>query len=297
MKRGILLAAGAYGCWGLVPLYWRLLEHVPAPQLLGHRIVWSFLTLLIIVLLMRQWKSFRSEALSIRILLIYLLAAVLIGINWLTYVWAVNAGYIVETSLGYFINPLLSMLFGVIFFRERLRLWQWIPVGLATIGVAYLTFALGSLPWIALTLATSFAIYGVVKKIAPLGSLFGLMLETCILVVPATLYLFIADRAGTGAFLHTGFANDLLFVGAGVITTFPLLMFASAAQKIPLSVIGILQFISPTLQFLCGVVVFSEKFSHTQMIGYGTVWLALIIFGLESFSAYRARSVTTAEME
>jgi chloramphenicol-sensitive protein RarD len=297
MKKGVLLAAGAYGLWGLVPLYWKLLKEVPATQLLGHRIVWSFVTLLIIVLLMRQWRTFQNEALSKRILMIYLLAAVLITINWLTYVWAVNAGHIVEASLGYFINPLLSMLFGVVFFRERLRLWQWIPVGLATIGVLYLTAALGSLPWISLTLATSFAIYGVVKKIAPLGSLFGLMLETCILVIPAALYIWLADRAGHGAFLRTGVVTDLLLVGAGIITTFPLLMFASAAQKIPLSLIGILQFISPTLTFLTGVFIYGEQFSHAQMIGYGIVWTALIIFGFDSFSAWRARSVSTAEME
>ena len=154
MKKGIWLAAGAYGCWGLVPLYWKLLRQTPALQLLSHRIVWSFLALLIIVLAMRQWKTFQREALSFRILMIYLIAAILIGINWLLYVWAVNTGHIVETSLGYFINPLLSMLFGVVFFRERLRLWQWIPVGLATVGVLYLTIALGSLPWIALTLAS-----------------------------------------------------------------------------------------------------------------------------------------------
>jgi chloramphenicol-sensitive protein RarD len=297
MKKGVLLAAGAYGLWGLVPLYWKLLKDVPAPQLLSHRIVWSFVTLLIIVLAMSKWKAFRREAISMPKLRIYLLAAILIGINWLTYVWAVNAGHIVEASLGYFINPLLSMLFGVVFFRERLRLWQWIPVGLATIGVLYLTVALGSLPWISLTLATSFAIYGVVKKIAPLGSLFGLMLETCILVIPATLFLYFADRAGHGAFLRTGAVTDLLLIGAGIITTFPLLMFASAAQKIPLSLIGILQFISPTLTFLTGVLIYGEQFSHVQMIGYGIVWSALIIFGFESFSSWRARSVSTAEME
>jgi chloramphenicol-sensitive protein RarD len=297
MKKGILLAAGAYGCWGLVPIYWRMLHGIPASQLLAHRIVWSFVTLLIIVLIVRQWNKFKKEALSLRIFGIYLIAAILITINWLTYVWAVNAGHIVETSLGYFINPLLSMLFGVIFFRERLRFWQWIPVGLAFAGVTYLTIVHGSLPWIALTLAGSFAIYGIVKKIAPLGSLFGLMLETCILVIPATLYLFFSDRAGVGAFAHTGWEKDLLLIGAGVITTFPLLMFASAAQQIPLSWIGILQFISPTLQFLCGVVIFKEGFSHTQLIGYGMVWIALTMFALESFAAYRARSVQTAEME
>jgi chloramphenicol-sensitive protein RarD len=297
MKKGILLAAAAYACWGLVPLYWKLLEGIPASQLLAHRILWSFVTLLIIVLSVRQWKKFRKEALVMRFFWIYLIAAVLVAINWLTYVWAVNAGHIVETSLGYFINPLLSMLFGVVFFKERLRLWQWIPVGLAFMGVAYLTIVHGSLPWIALTLASSFACYGIVKKIAPLGSLFGLMLETCILVIPATLFLYLADKSGSGAFLRTSWQNDCLLIGAGIITTFPLLMFASAAQQIPLSWIGILQFISPTLQFLCGVVVFKEGFSHTQLIGYGMVWIALTLFALESFAAYRARSVETAEME
>jgi chloramphenicol-sensitive protein RarD len=297
MKKGILLAAAAYGCWGLVPIYWKILQNVPAIQLLAHRIVWSFLTLLIIVLVRKQWNKFRKEAQSLRVLWIYLIAALLITINWLTYVWAVNAGHIVETSLGYFINPLLSMLFGVIFFREKLRLWQWIPVGLAFAGVTYLTIAHGSLPWIALTLAGSFAFYGIVKKIAPLGSLFGLMLETCILVIPAALLLLVADHNNSGAFLHTGLENDILLIGAGIITTFPLLMFASAAQKIPLSWIGILQFISPTLQFLCGVVLFGEGFSHTQVIGFGMVWIALIMFAFESFAAYRARSVETAEME
>jgi chloramphenicol-sensitive protein RarD len=297
MKKGILLAAAAYACWGLVPLYWKLLEGIPASQLLAHRILWSFVTLLIIVLSVRQWKKFRKEALVMRFFWIYLIAAVLVAINWLTYVWAVNAGHIVETSLGYFINPLLSMLFGVVFFKERLRMWQWIPVGLAFMGVAYLTIVHGSLPWIALTLASSFACYGIVKKIAPLGSLFGLMLETCILVIPATLFLYLADKSGSGAFLRTSWQNDWLLIGAGIITTFPLLMFASAAQQIPLSWIGILQFISPTLQFLCGVVVFKEGFSHTQLIGYGMVWIALTLFALESFAAYRARSVETAEME
>jgi chloramphenicol-sensitive protein RarD len=176
-------------------------------------------------------------------------------------------------------------------------LWQLIPVGLAFAGVTYLTIAHGSLPWIALTLAGSFAFYGIVKKIAPLGSLFGLMLETCILVIPAALLLLVADHNNSGAFLHTGLENDILLIGAGIITTFPLLMFASAAQKIPLSWIGILQFISPTLQFLCGVVLFGEGFSHTQVIGFGMVWIALIMFAFESFAAYRARSVETAEME
>jgi chloramphenicol-sensitive protein RarD len=297
MNKGIWYAVGAYACWGLLPVYWKLLHHVPAVQLLGHRIVWSFVALFVMILLLRQWKTFRVAAFTPRVLRIYLLAAAFIGVNWLTYVWAVNSNHMVETSLGYFINPLLSVLMGVIFFRERLRPWQWVPVGLAAAGVLYLTIAFGALPWIALTLAFSFALYAVVKKIAPLISLHGLMLETSILLLPATAYLFYSDTVGNGIFLHSGLSSDLLLIGAGLTTTIPLLMFSSATQRIPLSLIGILQYISPTLQFLLGVFVYKEPFSMTQFLGYSIVWIALIMFALEGYSAYRAQSIASAEIE
>ena len=241
MKKGFWYAIGAYASWGILPIYWKLLHHVPAFQLLSHRIVWSFFALIIVIVVTSRLKEFQSAALNPRILRTYFSAAVLLAINWLTYVWAVNSGHIVETSLGYFINPLLSVLLGVIFLREHLRLLQWIPIGLAAFGVLYLTIAYGSLPWIALTLAFSFAFYGLVKKIAPLGSLYGLTLETGILVIPAICFLFYSDIAGTGAFMHAGTLSDSLLVGAGIVTTIPLLMFASAAQRIPLSLVGILQ--------------------------------------------------------
>ncbi len=284
--RGILYAVGAYVAWGFFPIYWKLLSKVPAPQLLGHRILWSFILLSAIILLARRWGDFRSR-LTPRILRIYLAAALLIGVNWLTYVWAINAGFIIETSLGYFINPLLSVLLGVIFFRERLRPLQWLPIGLATAGVLYLTVTYGSLPWIALTLAVSWGFYGLVKKAAPLGSLYGVTLETGILILPALGYLVFADLTGDGVFLHSGLQTDLLLAGAGAVTTIPLLMFASAARRISLSTIGILQYISPTLQFLTGFVIFHEPFSHTRLIGFGIVWLALIIFVLENRYAHR----------
>jgi chloramphenicol-sensitive protein RarD len=216
-----------------------------------------------------------------------LVAAVLIGVNWLTYVWAVNAGFIVETSLGYFINPLLSVLMGVVFLRERLRPWQWAPLGLATAGVLYLTLAYGSPPWIALTLAFSFGFYGLAKKTAPLGSLYGLALETGFLFLPALAFLGYAEAAGQGAFLHSGPLPDLLMIGAGVVTTMPLLLFASAAQRIPLSLVGVLQYIAPTIQFLLGVVVYHEPFTPSQMIGFGLVWIALALFAGEGLLAQR----------
>jgi chloramphenicol-sensitive protein RarD len=288
MNRGIWYGIGAYITWGLFPIYWKWLHHVPAVQLISHRVLWSFLMLFAFILVSRQWKVFRAALLAPRVLRIYLVAAVLIGINWLVYIWAVNAGFIVEASLGYYINPLLNVLMGVLFLRERLRPLQWVPLGLAAVGVLYLTFAYGSLPWIALTLAFSFGAYGLVKKTAPLGSLYGLTLETGLLFLPALLYLLYSETTGQGAFLHTGATSDVLLVGAGLMTTIPLLMFASAARRIPLSLVGILQYIAPTLQFLLGVLVYGEPFTHTQFIGFGIVWVALILFGIEGFLASRA---------
>jgi chloramphenicol-sensitive protein RarD len=182
---------------------------------------------------------------------------------------------------------LLSVLMGVVFLRERLRPCQWLPIGLAATGVLYLTLAYGSLPWIALTLAFSFGIYGLVKKTAPLGALHGLTLETGILFLPALAYLIFCDVAGSGAFLRTGAVSSVLMAGAGLVTTIPLLLFASAAQRIPLSMVGILQYITPTLQFLLGVLVYKEPFTHHQLLGFGMVWLALLIFWGEGFWARR----------
>jgi chloramphenicol-sensitive protein RarD len=289
MNKGIWYAIGAYASWGLFPIYWKLLQHVPALQLIGHRIIWSFLALIVIIFCIRQWTEFYSAVFAWSIFRVYCLAAVLIGINWLTYVWAVNAGHIVESSLGYFMNPLLSVLLGVVFLHERLRPRQWIVISLAVAGVLFLTIVHGSIPWIALTLAFSFAFYGLVKKTAPLGSLYGLTMETGILLLPALLFLLLCDWNGSGAFLHTGTTTDILLAGAGVVTTIPLLLFASAARRIPLSLIGILQYISPTLQFLIGVLMYHESFTFIQFIGYAIVWLALILFGAESYFVYRTQ--------
>jgi len=293
MNKGIWYALGAYLTWGLFPIYWKLLAGIPALQLLGHRIFWSFLLLFGIVLFARQVKVFRAS-LNRRVLLIYSVAAILIAINWLTYVWAVGAGFIVETSLGYFINPLLAVLFGVIFLRERLRPLQWLPIGLAAAGVLYLTFAYGSLPWVALTLAFSFAFYGLVKKTAPLGALHGLTLETGILFLPAIAFLLFSEFSGTSAFMHTSPLQDVMLIGAGLVTVIPLWMFSTAAQRIPLTMIGILQYVNPTMQFLLGVLIYKEPFDHRRLIGFGVVWVALILFGLEGYFAQRRTKVLAA---
>jgi len=286
MNKGILNGIAAYALWGFFPIYWKLLHEVPALQLIGHRIAWSFLLLLGVIIITRQWDGFRSK-LDVRTFCIYLIAALLIGVNWLTYVWAVNAGFIVETSLGYFINPLLSVLMGVLFLREQLRLTQWIPVVLAGLGVLYLTFVYGRPPWIALLLAFTFGFYGLVKKLAPFGSLYGLTFETGILFLPAFVYLGIVQANDTAAFLHSSLTLDLLMIGAGLVTTIPLLMFASAAKQIPLTMIGVLQYLAPSIQFLLGIFVYKEVFDNSRLIGFGLVWLALIIFWVENYLANR----------
>jgi chloramphenicol-sensitive protein RarD len=294
MNKGIWYGIGAYLLWGSFPIYWKWLKTVPAIQLISHRIIWSFVLLALILFVTRQWKAFRAAARQRRVVLIYLASAVLLSINWLTYVWAVNAGFVVETSLGYFINPLLSVLLGVVFLREKLRPWQWVPIGLAAIGVIYVAWSYGQFPWIALTLAFSFGIYGLVKKTAPLGSLFGLTLETGLLFLPAIGFLVYLEMLGQGAFLHAGSLKDMLMVGAGAVTTIPLLLFASAVQRIPLSMVGVLQYITPTMQFLFGVLVYHEPFNHSHLIGFCIVWLALIIFWAEGYMASRKRVPLTA---
>jgi chloramphenicol-sensitive protein RarD len=294
MKKGVLYGIGAYLLWGVFPIYWKWLHTVPAIQVISHRIIWSFILLALILFVTRQWRAFRSAALSRRVVLIYLASAILLSINWLTYVWAVNAGFVIETSLGYFINPLISVLLGVIFLRERLRPWQWVPIGLAAAGVIYVAFSYGQFPWIALTLAFSFGIYGLVKKTAPLGSLYGLTLETGLVFLPAVGFLIYTEAIGQGAFLHSGTVVDLLMAGAGVVTTIPLLLFASAVQRIPLSTVGVLQYMTPTMQFLLGVLLYREPFTQSHLIGFCIVWLALILFWGEGFVASRRPVVQTA---
>jgi chloramphenicol-sensitive protein RarD len=287
MRKGTWYAVAAYATWGFFPIYWKWLEAVPALQVVSHRIVWSCIVLMGLLLGSRGWMGFRTAIQPPRTQAIYAAAAVAVAINWFVYIWAVSAGFIVQTALGYFINPLVSVLMGVVILRERLRPRQWIAIGLAAAGVLYLTAYYGRLPWIALTLAASFGTYGLLKKIAPLGPLHGLTLETGILFVPALGWLVFEDHAGRGAFLHAGSLMTVLMIGAGPVTTLPLLLFAAAARRIPLSMMGMLQYINPTIQFLLGVFLYKEPFSRGQLAGFGLVWAALCVFGAESWAASR----------
>lgn len=277
MTRGFWLGAAAYSIWGLFPIYWKLVAAVPAGQVLAHRIVWSCVALGVIFV----WRRVRMPALTMRTVLLYLAAAVLIGINWYLYVWAVGHDFVVETSLGYYITPLVNVLLGVAVLGERLRPAKWTAVALAAVGVSILTWAYGSPPRVALGLAASFGTYGLVKKTAPLPPLEGLVLETALLALPALAYLVAADRAGSGAFLHGPTATDVFLIGGGLVTIVPLLLFASAVRVVPLSTMGLLQFLSPTIQLVLALAVYHEPFGRSRVAGFVAVWVALVLFAVE----------------
>jgi chloramphenicol-sensitive protein RarD len=281
MNKGIVVGIAAYTLWGLFPIYWRLLEQDPAVEILAHRMVWSLLFMLGILVLQGQLSRLKEALKNRRILPIYALAALLLSLNWYTYIWAVNAGYVVEASLGYFINPLVNFLLGVIFFREKLRVGQLAAVLLAVLGVVYLTFNYGSLPWIALVLAFSFGMYGLIKKAAPLESMHGFSLETTVMFLPALCFLLYRQSTGMAAFVNQGALVTLLLILAGPVTSIPLLMFGYSARKIPLSMLGFIQYITPTLQLLIGVFLYLEPFPVNRLIGFGVIWLALLVYSLE----------------
>ena len=278
---GIIYAAAAYTLWGLLPVYWKLIQTVPAVEILCHRMVWSLLFLAAIIAGKRRWRWLLPVLTNWRQSFTFLFCASILAVNWFTYIWAVNSGYIVEASLGYFINPLISVLLGLIFLREKLRSGQWGAVGIAALGVVYLTMTYGSIPWIALTLALSFGCYGLLHKISSLGSLEGLSLETATLFLPALGYLLYLETNGRASFGHAPIATTLLLALTGVATALPLLLFVIATKKITMVNLGLLQYIAPTLQFLLGVFVYGEEFSRSRLFGFILIWLALAVYSIE----------------
>jgi chloramphenicol-sensitive protein RarD len=296
MNKGILYAAGAYLMWGFFPLFFKLIAVVPPLQILAHRFLWSFIFLMIVILVLKQYSKLKTS-ITKRILISYFFAGVILAINWGTYVYAVNSGHVLESSLGYFINPMVSVLLGVIFLKEQLRLGQWIPIGLAAAGVLYLTFIFGSIPWIALVLALSFGTYGLIKKISPLDSLPGLTLETGLIFIPAVLFLAVQETNGVGSFGHTGWYIGLLLSLSGIVTAIPLLFFSAGAKRINLTTIGILQYITPTIQFILGTLVFKEPFDINRLAGFILIWIALIIFTTETIHFQRSSQGKPAQLE
>ncbi len=287
ISRGTWYVALAYTLWGFFPIYWKALAGLPPLQLICHRIVWSVVVLAMLIALSRDWRVLWQAARSPRVLGVYTAAGVAIALNWLMFVWAVSINQIVQISLGYFINPLLSVVLGLLVFHERLRKLQWVSIALAGAGVLYLTVAQGAVPWIALFLAATFGAYGAMKKMAPLGPVHGLALETGILFLPAAALLIWEEVAGRGVLGHSGFVQDVMMVGAGPITTIPLLLFAAGVRKIPLTLVGMLQYINPTMQISIGILLYKEPFTSAQLLGFGLVWSALVLLAVEAYATSR----------
>lgn len=284
---GVLYALGAYGIWGFAPAYWKALEAVPATQILAHRVLWSMLVGLLLLLLTRSGSEFRSVLGSRRHLLPMLASAALIGTNWLTFIWAVETDRILDTSLGYYINPLINVFFGMVFLRERLRPWQIVAVLLAAAGVLQMVFSLGMLPWISLVLAVTFALYGLVRKVAPVMPVVGLTLETSLLAPLGGAYLLLVHASGSDAVWHATRGVKILIACTGLLTAVPLLCFNSAAKRLRLSTIGLFQYIAPSTALLLAVFLYGEPFTRIHATTFACVWLALAIYTLDSARAVR----------
>lgn len=289
-KSGLVFATISYGIWGIFPLYWKMLFHVPPQQILAHRIVWS-MAFLLLMLIWRRDKTFIQYLSSPKILGTLVLSGAFIGINWFSYIYAVNNNHIVEASLGYYINPMVNVLLGVVFMKERLSRIQIIAVAFAFAGVAYLTSHYGRIPTISLVLAFSFGIYGLIRKKANLQSMPGLMVETLLLAPVALWYLWHVNTLGTGAFGHSSRLYDILLMLGGPVTAIPLFWFGIAATRIPLSTLGFIQYLSPTIQLLIGIFVFSEQFDTAYMVSFGLVWIGLGIYTYSVIMAMKRRNV------
>ncbi len=286
-NKGAILAGSVYVLWGLMPIYWKQLNAVPALQILGHRIVWALAFTCILLTAQRDWAWLKPALRSRKTVLIFLASTIFLSINWLTYILAVITNHVIEASLGNFIMPLLTVALGVLIFKERLRGIQWLAMAIASAGIVYLTIANGQFPWLGLMLAASFALYGALRKHAPLPALQGLTLETMFAALPALLYLTFAQVSGGAAFVHDGALTTILLIGAGIITGTTLIMFAAGARLILLTTLGILQFIQPSIQFVLGVLVYHEPFDLQRLIGFSLIWLALIVFTAENILARR----------
>ena len=285
--KGNWYAIAAFTAWGILPIYWKALQHVSSLQILAHRILWSFIFLVLLMSLQKRWNDIRSSLSVPKTRYVILLTSIIITFNWLTYIWAVTHEHIVDSSLGYFINPLLSVFLGVVFLKERLTRIQTASFILALIGVLYLTFQYGRIPWIALTLAFTFGFYGLLRKTARIDGLSGLTLETAILSPLILSYLIFVNFRGEAVFGAADLQTHLLLIGAGIATAAPLLWFVNGARRIPLHSIGFYQYIGPTLQFFIGVFLYKEPFNRSRLIGFAFIWIALILFSVSTVKQYR----------
>lgn len=281
---GMVYAALSYFLWGLFPLYWKPIHHVPAFEILAHRIFWAFVFMIILLICLKKTQAFflgfKQMVMKPIMLLLIILASLLVSANWFIYIWAVNHGHVIDSSLGYYINPLISVLLGILFLKEKLNVWQLVAFLLAACGVAFQVIEYGQVPWIALALALTFGFYGLTKKIIRADSILGIAYETLFVTPAALFYLIHIQVKGTAAFGTESLTTTLLLAGTGIVTAVPLLLFAEGARRISLTMIGFFQYISPTLTLILGILVFKEPFSHTQLISFSFIWLALIVFSL-----------------
>ncbi len=294
-RRGFLLGVAAYSCWGLFPLYWPLLEPAGAAEILGHRIVWSVVVMGVLVVLLRRGARLRTLVRSRRSRVFLTAAAFVITLNWGAYIWGVNNGHVVETSLGYFINPLVTVLMGVLILRERLRAVQWAAMAVATAAVVVLTVDTGRPPWIAVILAFSFGTYGLLKKTAGAGAVESLTLETVVLAPFALGFLVWLSSRGEGNFAGHGADHVLLLAVSGVVTAVPLICFGAAATRVPMTTLGLLQYLAPMIQFGIGVGVRHEAMSGARWFGFTLVWVALLVLTVESLVNHRRTLQLAAE--
>lgn len=285
LKQGFIYALSAFLLWGLAPVFFKLLAEVNAFEVLAHRVVWSVLILALVVQLRRQWRALLALPRSTYKRLFY--SSAFVSVNWLVFIWAVAEGRILETSLGYFINPLISVLFGMLFLAERLRPWQVVALILATLGVLNQIVLVGHLPWVALVLALSFAIYGLLRKSVTIDPVLGLFVETLMMLPFALVYLAWLAWHEQLTFGSEGFTLDLTLAASGLMTTIPLLFFAAGAQRLTLTSIGLIQYIAPSMTFCLAIFVYNEAFSPAQLITFALIWTGLVVFSVEGLKQHR----------
>ncbi|SFL56838.1 chloramphenicol-sensitive protein RarD [Paenibacillus sp. 1_12] len=288
MKKGVIYGILAYLSWGFLPLYWRLFESMPAWEILAHRIVWSLVFVAILVTGAKRWKQLKSVVPNFKSKLAVFLCSIFISCNWFLFIWAVNNGHVIQTSLGYYMNPLISVVFAVIFLKERLSVGQWLAILLAGLGVLIMALQYGTIPWVAISLAVSFALYGLAKKMAGLDVLLGLTWETIIVFPAALVYLFYIQAAGSSTISALSGYSLVLLLLSGAATALPLFWFAQAAKLLPLSMVGFIQYIAPTTSLLIAIFVFHEPFAGAQLISFSFIWLALVVYSFVSFRKSRA---------
>jgi chloramphenicol-sensitive protein RarD len=284
---GAICASSAFLIWGLSPIYWKVLRRIPALEIVMHRVIWSFVFLIVLLVFLRHGNEFTAAVKKPRTFAILIPTTILLGSNWFIYIWAVNHNHILQASLGYFINPLINILLGMIFLRERLRRLQTVSLILACVSVLYLTFQYGQFPWIALSLAFAFGFYGLIRKVAPISALVGLSVEMLLLSGPALGYILFLYIRGIGAIFHISTKIDLFLMGTAFLTAFPLLLFTLGTKRLHLSTVGFLQYIVPTSMFLLGFFLYKEPLSSAQIFAFVLIWIALFIYSMDAARYYR----------